>query len=211
MKRQRKMLERDLHLSVIFGHRLLEVGVTALAERALEVGERDDGDCSALGALNRRVAQGEVGKVNVCTRLSRTLGGGGGCGCGSGRIGNILGDRCLIERVAGELFRILELLSLRKLRVDERLESIEGLRAHKLNAIYPEAGSSAGAHLGGELDVALNLLGDRFALIVFSELFDVQPKFASQLSGVGLEVIGMLGKLALIVEEQVVHLDIFAL
>src|SRR5690554_5208321 len=209
MKRQRKMLERDLHLSVIFGHRLLEVGVTALAEGALEVGERDNGDCSALGALNRRVAQGEVGKVNFCTRLSRTLGGGGGCG--SGRIGNILGDRCLIERVAGELFRILELLSLRKLRVDERLESIEGLRAHKLNAIYPEAGSSAGAHLSGELDVALNLLGDRFALIVFSKLCDVQAKLASQLSGVGLEVIGMLGKLALIVEEQVVHLDIFAL
>src|SRR5690554_4064121 len=209
MKGQRKMLERDLHLSVIFGHRLLEVGVTALAEGALEVGERDDGDRSALGALNRRVAQGEVGKVNFCTRLSRAL--GGGCGCGGGRIGNILGDRRLIERVAGEFFRILELLSLRKLRVDERLESIEGLRAHKLNAIYPEAGSSAGAHLGDELDVALNLLGDRFALIVFSELFDVQPKFASQLSGVGLEVIGMLGKLALIVEEQVVHLDIFAL
>src|SRR5690554_8194702 len=154
MKRQRKMLERDLHLSVIFGHRLLEVGVTALAEGALEVGERDNGDCSALGALNRRVAQGEVGKVNFCTRLSRAL--GGGCGCG--RIGNILGDRRLIERVAGEFFRILELLSLRKLRVDERLESIEGLRAHKLDTIYPEAGSSAGAHLGGELDVALNLL-----------------------------------------------------
>src|SRR5690554_4148328 len=207
MKRQRKMLERDLHLSVIFGHRLLEVGVTALAEGALEVGERDNGDRSALGALNRRVAQGEVGKVNVCTRLSRTLGGGGGSGC----IGNILGDRRLIERVAGEFFLILDLLSPGELRVDERLKSIEGLRAHKLNAIYPEAGSSAGAHLGGKSDVALNLLGDRFALIVFSKLCNVQAKLASQLSGVGLEVIGMLGKLALIVEEQVVHLDIFAL
>lgn len=191
----------DANVVAVLFEDLVDRGLHAGAEGALEVRELDDGDESVVGTAlwhwaSRELELVDGGWVGLTLSRSFLLGGGGGCsgGCGETVAGHRLVDLGL-RRASGN-----ECASSCELTVHHLFELVVGLCAHELFAVDEERWGAASAEARCKLLVSLDL---RLVLVVV-ERRAYLAHVETDLGGVSLKVSTLKGTLVL--EEEVVHL-----